>query len=110
MAPEEVDEIAQGRVWSGADAKRIGLIDLYGGLQDAVSLAAEKAGIEKYRTTGLPELKDPFEQFMKEFKGNVKTSLLKEEMGDSYKYYREFENIKDMQGIQARIPYKIDIY
>ncbi len=110
MTPEEVDEIGQGRVWSGADAKRIGLIDLYGGLEEAVALAAEKADIEKYRTIGLPELKDPFEQLMKEFTGNVKASVLKKEMGDSYKYYREFENVKDMQGIQARIPYKIDIY
>jgi len=110
MTPEKVDEIGQGRVWSGADAKRIGLIDLYGGLEEAVALAAEKADIEKYRTIGLPELKDPFEQFMKEFTGNVKASVLKNEMGDSYKYYREFENVKEMQGIQARIPYKIDIY
>jgi len=110
MAPEEVDKIGQGRVWSGADAKRIGLIDLYGGLDEAVALAAKKADIEKYRTIGLPELKDPFEQLMKEFTGNVKASVLKNEMGDSYKYYQEFENVKDMQGIQARIPYKIDIY
>jgi len=110
MTPEEVDEIGQGRVWSGEDAKRIGLIDLYGGLEEAVALAAEKAEIEKYRTIGLPELKDPFEQLMKEFTGNVKASVLKNEMGNSYKYYREFENVKDMQGIQARIPYKINIY
>ena len=70
----------------------------------------KKAGVEKYRTIGLPELKDPFEQLMKEFTGNVKASVLKNEMGNSYKYYREFENVKDMQGIQARIPYKINIY
>lgn len=110
MTPEEVDEIGQGRVWSGEDAEEIGLIDLHGGLQEAVNLAAEKADLEKYRTIGLPELKDPFEQLMKEFTGNVKTSILKNEMGDSYRFYREFEEIKDMQGIQARIPYKIEIY
>jgi protease-4 len=110
MTTEDVDEIAQGRVWSGADAKERGLVDLFGGLEEAVELAAKTANIEKYRTVGLPKLKDPFEQFMKNLSGNVKASIIKNEMGDSYKYYKEFEHIKDMQGVQARIPYRINVY
>jgi len=110
MTTEDVDEIAQGRVWSGADAKERGLVDRFGGLEEAVELAAKTANIEKYRTVGLPKLKDPFEQFMKNLSGNVKASIIKNEMGDSYKYYKEFEHIKDMQGVQARIPYRINVY
>ena len=110
MTKDQVDEIGQGRVWSGVDAKRIGLIDMYGGLEEAVSLAADKAGIEKYRTVDLPKLKDPFQQFMEEFKGGMKASIIKQELGDSYKYYQELQQIKNMEGIQTRIPYRIEIY
>jgi protease-4 len=110
MTKEEVDEIAQGRVWSGIDAKRIGLIDLYGGLEAAIDVAAEKAKLEKYRVVGLPELKDPFEQFMKELSGGVQASIIKNKLGENYTYYQQLEEIKSMRGIQMRIPYKIEVY
>lgn len=110
MTTEKVDEIGQGRVWSGTDAKRIGLIDMYGGLEEAIALAAEKANLEKYRTLNLPKLKDPFQQFMKELSGGVQSSIIKKQLGENYKYYKQFEEIKEMRGIQARIPYRIDVY
>jgi protease-4 len=110
MTKEKVDKIGQGRVWSGEDAKERGLVDMFGGLEEAVEVAAKAAKIEKYRTVGLPKLKDPFEQFMKNLSGNVKASIIKNEMGDSYRYYKEFDNIKNMQGIQARVPYRISVY
>jgi len=110
MTKEQVDEIAQGRVWSGVDAKRIGLIDVYGGMQEAVTLAGEMAGLEQYRTVGLPELKDPFQQFMKEFSGNMKARVMEDVLGNEARYYNNFREAVSMEGIQARIPYRIEVY
>lgn len=110
MTKEEVDKIGQGRVWSGANALEIGLIDSFGGLDDAIALAADAANLEEYRAVGYPKLEDPFEHFMKELQGNVKASVLKNELGDQYKYYENLKAIENLKGIQARIPYEIDIY
>jgi protease-4 len=110
MTKEEVDEIGQGRVWSGANAIEIGLIDEFGGLEKAIEIAAQSANLEKYRVVDLPKLKDPFQQFLENIQGNVKASILKDELGNEYKYYQRLQDIKNMQGIQARIPYDIELY
>lgn len=110
MTKEAVDSIGQGRVWSGANAIKIGLIDEFGGLQKAIEIAAETAHLDNYRTVSLPELKDPFQQIIEEFQGNIEASIISKNLGTEYIYYKEFQEIKNMQGIQARIPYKIDIY
>jgi len=110
MKKSEVDEIGQGRVWSGKDAKEIGLIDEFGGLDKSIELAAEAADLERYRTVGLPKLKDPFEQLMKNFTGQAKMSIIKETLGQEYKYYKKLQEVSKMQGIQARIPYSVEVY
>lgn len=110
MKFEDVDKIGEGRVWSGANAMEIGLIDGFGGLDEAIILAAEAANIEAYRTINYPKLEDPFEQFIKELQGNVRISILKQELGTEYKYYETLRNIKNQEGIQARIPFDIEIY
>ena len=110
MKFEDVDKIGEGRVWSGANAMEIGLIDGFGGLDEAIILAAEAANIEAYRTVNYPKLEDPFEQFIKELQGNVRISILKQELGTEYKYYETLRNIKNQEGIQARIPFDIEIY
>ena len=110
MTKEQVDEIGQGRVWSGANAIEIGLIDGFGGLNDAIMLAAEAANLEKYRVVEFPKLKDPFEQILEDLQGNAMTSIVKNQLGSEYKYYETLQNAKQMQGIQARIPYEIEIY
>jgi protease-4 len=110
MTKEEVDKIGQGRVWSGANAIEIGLIDGFGGLEDAIQLAAEAANLEKYRTVEYPKLKEPIEQLLEDFQGNVRMSILKNELGNEYKYYNAIQEIRNMQGIQARIPYEVEIY
>jgi protease-4 len=110
MATEEVDEIAQGRVWSGVDARRINLIDMYGGLKKSVDVAAEMAELEQYRTVGLPRLKDPFQQFLKGLSGDVRTRVLKQTLGNEARYYLNMKEALKMEGIQARIPYKIEVY
>ncbi len=110
MTKEEVDEIGQGRVWSGANAIEIGLIDGFGGLEEAIQLAAEAANLESYRTVNFPKLKDPIEQLLEDLQGNVRVSILKQELGTEYKYYETLRNLTTQEGIQARIPYEVEIY
>lgn len=107
MTTAQVDSIGQGRVWSGENAKEIGLIDDFGGLKDAITLAAEIEGLENYRTVSLPALPDPFSELFKMGADNIKARFLKNEMGDSYKYYEYFKKMSGLNGIYARMPYDI---
>lgn len=109
MNKTQVDEIGQGRVWSGLNALEIGLVDELGGLEDAVKRAAEMAGIENYRTVALPELPDPFQELLKGGTNNIRLRFLKNEMGDNWKYYDYLKKAGSMNGIYARIPYEISI-
>lgn len=111
MTMEEVDEIGQGRVWSGVDAKRIGLIDEFGGLSDAMTKAAEMAEIEEddYRVMRIPEKKDPVEAIMDELTGRSSSAKMKSELGPFYSYYEYLKELSKMQGTQARLPYQITI-
>jgi protease-4 len=79
-------------------------------LSDAVDIAAEKAKLAKYRIVELPKLEDPIEQMIKGLMGEVRLSYLKKELGNSYKYYHFLQEALNLNGIQARIPYQIEIY
>lgn len=104
-----VDSIGQGRVWSGADALQLGLVDTLGGLDVAINIAAQRAGIDKYRLKELPEQKDPLEMIMKEFTGAQTAKVIEAELGDSYKYYKSLKEIINNSGIQARLPFELEI-
>ncbi|WP_167614023.1 signal peptide peptidase SppA [Maribellus sediminis] len=108
MTKEAVDEIGQGRVWTAEQAKEIGLVDEFGGIQDAIALAAEMEGLEDYRTVALPSLPSPFEEIFKMGGNSVRINLLKNELGEKYRYYEYFKKVSSMNGIYARLPY--DIY
>ena len=110
MTKEEVDEIGQGRVWSGVNAIEIGLVDEFGGLEDAIASAVEAAELENYRVVNYPKLKDPFQQLLEDLQGNVRVSILKKELGADYKYYENLKDLVNHQGIQARMPYEVDLY
>lgn len=110
MSFEDVDNIGQGRVWSGTNAMGIGLIDVYGGLEKAIEIAAEKAGVENYRILNLPKEKDPFEELIKNLTGEAKAKILRNSLGTSARYYEIVEKTLQYQGIQARIPYEIEVY
>lgn len=105
----QVDSIGQGRVWSGANAKDINLVDVFGGLQTAIEIASKKAKITDYRIVSFPEQKDPVEQILEQITGENETSAIKKQLGENYKYYQSFRNVLKMQGIQARLPYDIGI-
>ncbi len=106
---EKVDEIAQGRVWTGSDAKRIGLVDELGGIEKALEIAAKKAKIKSYNTVEYPKAKDPFDIITDFVSGGVEISYLKYQLGDDYKYFRILEEIKKYNGVQTRIPFNLEI-
>ncbi len=106
---EAIDEIGQGRVWSGVNATDINLVDEIGGLNRAIELAKEAAELEDYRVLELPEAQDPFEQLMKDLTGEARMFVGKSLMGDEYKYLQMLENLKGGYQIQARIPYQLEI-
>jgi protease IV len=110
MSKESVDSIGQGRVWSGNSALKIGLVDETGGLKDAIKGAAKLAHIESFSVRELPELEDTYTRILSQLGGGVRMSILKNELGESLKYYNMVREIKEMTGIQARLPYFIDIH
>lgn len=115
MTVDAVDEIAQGRVWTGQKASTIGLVDELGGLNDAIAAAAELADIEEYRIKEYPQTKEPIQQLLDDLMGKDQTqaytqSRIKAELGDEfYQYYQHAKEIKNMKGVQARMPFMIEI-
>ena len=107
---EAIDEIAQGRVWTGTDAKEIGLVDKLGNLNDAINLAAEMSGLEDYKIEQLPVAKPFIESLLENLNGQAKTGLMKLYYGEAYKLFQYAEQIKGMQGSQARMEFDLDIY
>lgn len=107
---QKVDEIGQGRVWSGYDARDIGLVDEFGGLKRAIEIAVEEAGLEQYRTISLPRQKDPFEEFIKALSGEVRLRLSGKYPEMAFRYFETLKNAVENQGIQARMPFDIVVY
>lgn len=110
---DEIDAIAGGRVWAGVNALELGLIDMYGGLEKSIEVAAEMAGLEDYRIQSLPRLEDPMAAIMKQLTGGsmVRTDrILQRELGFSYRHYRKIQDIQRMHGIQAIMPYEIELH
>jgi protease-4 len=110
MTVEEVHEVAQGRVWNAMDAQKIGLVDVLGGLETAIEIAKEKAGVDEYRIVSLPKLKDPFESLLEDLSGKAQSKILKNELGEFYSTYQKTQDIIQLGGVQARIPYEIDLH
>jgi len=109
LTVSQVDSIGQGRVWSGVDAKRIGLIDEFGGLKEAIAEAAKLAKLKNYRTIELPEQKDTFEQLIETFTGDNTSVFMKRELGAAYPYFHYLSQMSNMKGVQALMPYQFDI-
>ena len=87
----------------------IRLVDEIGGLTDAVKAAAKLAGLDKYSVRELPVIEDPFTRIISQFGGEMKMNILKNEMGESAKYFNIVEEIRNLSGIQARLPYFLEI-
>ena len=109
MEKAAVDSIGQGRVWSGTEAKKIGLIDDFGGLEQAVKLASELAHITNFRMMLLPEQKDPFQAIFDAIMDKNTSSVIEKELGDNYRYYQYLKEIQEMKGIQARMEFTLQV-
>ena len=109
MAQDSVKLIAEGRVWTGEQGLKIGLVDELGNLDDAVAHAAELAKVEKFRAVGYPAPDNPFEQLLNQTKGGYLDSELRELLGEGYAVYSLVRNVKDADRIQARMPFEMNI-
>lgn len=108
ISRDSLDAIAQGRVWTGEDALKIGLVDVLGGMDDAVKIAAAKAGLEHYSIVEYPVEKNPVEELLNSLTGSIKMRMMKEEMGAFYETWAKIKNTTEQQGLIARIPYDIE--
>lgn len=109
----EADSLAQGRVWSGVDAKRIGLIDELGNLEDAIAEAAKMAELTDYGVKKFPKYKSGLERFMENLGGasaKLKQDFIEEEIGmEAYSILKQVKSAMQKKGIQARMPFILDI-
>lgn len=105
-----VDSIGQGRVWSGTMAQKLKLVDKLGGLTDAIAEAAKLAKIKEYRTVDLPEQKSTISQVMAELTGeSISTMFAKGDFEESFKSYNEIRSFIKNQGVQARLPFWLEM-
>lgn len=110
MTFNAVDSIAQGRVWSGADAMKLGLVDGVGGLTAAIEEAAKLAGLENYSVRELPVSEDPLTRMISQFGAEIKMRVLKNELGEFERIFDELREIRDLSGVQTRLPYFLEIH
>ncbi len=110
MTIAQIDNIGQGRVWSGVDAKRIGLVDDFGGMDKAIEEAAKLAKLTEYKVVDYPKQKEFIQQLIEEFSGdNASTKALQKELGENFVYYQTLKSVTLMKGVQARLPYVISL-
>jgi len=107
--PEQIKTIAEGRVWTGEDALKIGLVDKIGGMDLALKLAVEKAKLKTYMIKDFPVKEDFFTKLMKDFDTSLETRILKSQLGDDYKLLKKAQELKQLSGIQARMPFDFEI-
>ncbi len=111
MTTAQVDSIGQGRVWSGKDAVKIGLVDKIGGMDEAIAEAAKLAKITAHRTIDFPEFQKSFDDVLEQFGvSKSKETMLKNELGEeNYKILQKIKKLTQLQGIQARMIYDVHI-
>ena len=109
MSTEAIEKVAEGRVWTGSAAKELGLVDELGGLDKAIEIAAQKSGIEAYSIINYPNQESFFESFLEQGKEDYIQGQIAETMGGYYEYVKFIQNVKDMDRIQARIPFDLNI-
>jgi len=109
----EADSLAQGRVWSGVDAKRIGLIDELGNLEDAINEAAKMAELNEYGVKKFPKYKTGLERLLEDMGGasaKLKKDFIEEEIGtEAYSTLKQIKSAMQQRGVQARMPFILDI-
>lgn len=114
MTVQQVDAIAQGRVWAGTDAVKNGLVDELGGLDKAIAYAAKLAKVKEYKTENYPEFEMTFDKFLAGKSGlplgKTKEEMIKEEIGEeNYRVIERIRRANQLRGAQVILPYEITI-
>lgn len=104
-----VDSIGQGRVWSAVDAKRLGLVDVIGSLQNAVDIAAKKAKLSEYRIVELPKREDALTSLLSGLSAHVRQDAIQKELGETSRIYYNIKDITGRKGILARLPFDLNM-
>lgn len=106
---EYIDSIGQGRVWSGVEALQNGLVDKLGDIDDAIASAAYKAKLKDYKVVSYPDQVDPLKSLFDNAGDKIKTYFIQKELGSQFIYYEQMKSAIGLKGIQARIPYNIEV-
>ena len=110
MPKEAIEKIAEGRVWTGETAQKLGLVDELGGIDKALDIAVAKAGIEGYTVVSYPAKQDFFSSLLDTKPTNyVESQLLKSKLGEFYQQFGLLKNLQEQSMIQARIPFELNI-
>jgi protease-4 len=107
MPVEKLRSVASGRVWSGTQAKEKGLVDVIGGFDDAVKIAAQSAGIgDDYKIKLYPKQKTFFAQWLQGLEETAKTKMLMYELGEGFETWQQIKRVQHYQGAQTRMPFE----
>jgi protease-4 len=106
---EAIDEVGEGRVWSGDNALAINLVDKLGGIDDAIAIAAGMAELESYRLVELPEVLTPIEQIMKSMSENASARIGNLLLGEQYQILKTINDLQTAHPVQARMPFDIQL-
>lgn len=107
LTQDSIKAIAEGRVWDGVTAHKIGLVDELGSLQDAVAALAKQMEYKKYEVVNYPNAKTDFWEMLSAFNSQMRVKALKEELGQAYPLYMQVKNLKDLDPLQARMEYQV---
>jgi protease-4 len=111
MSQAAIKNVASGRVWTGAQAKERGLVDVLGSFEDAVNIAADAAGVkEDYKIKYYPQYTPSFlEQLTDQLQEDAQDEAMQEQLGQYYYLYQQMKHVKSYQGTQARMPFEMII-
>ena len=107
LSKEDIHKIAQGRVWTGTDAKARGLVDVLGGLNTALAIAADKVDATTYKIITYPKPEDKLEDILFEFTTEAYHRLMSKELQQTYEYGKSVEHLINLKGVQALMPYDL---
>jgi len=111
MTQEELKKIASGRVWTGEQAKANGLVDVLGGFDDAIKIAASKAGVSAdYKLRFYPKQKNTLEKLFGAVEETTQARIMRSQLGEYYPAYLQWQRLKNYQGAQARMPLQFQIH
>ncbi len=110
MSKNEIEKIAEGTVWTGEAAKKIGLVDILGGIDKALEIAVKKAKVEGYTVVGYPDRKNVLQELLNSKPGNyIESRMLKSQLGDYYNGFSMLKNLEKADFMQARVPFELNI-